>query len=154
MLGLYCEAHRGQTTPANIFLGPSDNFCFPGGAEASPRECVSRPSNAINHTLNVELPWSHQTRFLGIRQGLIRNLAERKPYPPYLDSGILANITRTHLDLNLALLKSVVLAAGALFSDDAEAKALGDSAAPAVESTIIEFCRRTPSAASVQVSVS
>ncbi|KAJ5338203.1 hypothetical protein N7452_004931 [Penicillium brevicompactum] len=68
----------------------------------------------------------------------------------FLDSETLDQLRRDGLNRGLRLVKTAVLAAAALFADDAQSKAIGDEAAAAFDKTSLQLCRELPEISTIQ----
>ncbi|KAJ5341064.1 hypothetical protein N7541_010188 [Penicillium brevicompactum] len=138
------------------FVGPSGNFCFPvthwDDADLRERKShVATPTNSIPGAPDMPGPWSDQVHILGITNHLVdlfTNLIN--PIQQFLDSETLDQLRRDGLSRGLRLVKTAVLAAAALFADDAQSKAIGDEAAAAFDKTSLQLCRELPEISTIQ----
>lgn len=138
------------------FVGPSGNFCFPvthwDDADFRERKNpVATPTNSTPGAPDIPGPWSDQVHILGITNHLVdlfTNLIN--PIQQFLDSETLDQLRRESLSRGLRLVKTAVLAAAALFADDAQSKAIGDEAAAAFDKTSLQLCRELPEISTIQ----
>ncbi|KAL4795288.1 hypothetical protein BDV19DRAFT_398947 [Aspergillus venezuelensis] len=132
------------------FIGPSGNFCFPvkhweaadvGREEiAAPTPSdtlleasgqVSEPDQVDDHLIDLF------TRFVN-------------PVQQFVDPETLRQLRGDSLSPGLRLVKTAALAAGALFADDPQSKALGEEAAAVLDATALQLCRQLPDLATIQ----
>ncbi|KAL4908875.1 hypothetical protein BDW74DRAFT_187360 [Aspergillus multicolor] len=132
---------NGETT----LIGPSGNFCFP----------VAHTDASDDHILGTSPDSKRKSADeidrLRVHNDLLDKFAKFiNPIHQFLDSGTLDKIRGTELGEGLALIKTAAMAAGALYADDAESKAVGDEAAATVDAIAMQVCRDAPGVSIVQ----
>lgn len=135
----------GETT----FIGPSGNFCFP--VSHPPQGEMKRKTDAGDYhiqepvTLRLDPNTSRVARHLVSLFNTFVN-----PVHQFVDMSTLGSLEANPYFNAVDILTCTILAAGALFSDDSESKALGDKMADYAESVILQICRERPSVETVQ----
>ncbi|KAL2684478.1 hypothetical protein Neosp_005556 [[Neocosmospora] mangrovei] len=135
----------GETT----FIGPSGNFCFP--VSHPPRgEMKQKTNTGDNHirepaTLRLDPNTSKVARHL-----VSLFITFVNPIHQFVDVTTLRSLEANPYFDAVDILTCTILAAGALFSDDSESKALGDKTAHYAESAILQICRERPCVETVQ----
>lgn len=135
----------GETT----FIGPSGNFCFP--VSHPPREEMKRTTDTGDDhiqepaTLRLDPNTSRVARHLASLFITFVN-----PVHQFVDMSRLGSLEANPYFNAVDILTCAILAAGALFSDDSESKALGDKMAHHAESAILQICRERPCVETVQ----
>ncbi|RDW81263.1 Zn(II)2Cys6 transcription factor [Aspergillus mulundensis] len=132
----------GETT----LIGPSGNFCFP----VPHADAFEDDSRLHSGEAACDRP-SKETDRLGIITRLLDDFTRFiNPIHQFLDKETLTTLRKTDLSEGLALIKTAAMAAGSLYSDNPECKAMGDEAATMVDAMIIQACRENPSVSTVQ----
>ncbi|KAI8724336.1 Zn(2)-C6 fungal-type domain-containing protein [Fusarium sp. LHS14.1] len=135
----------GETT----FIGPSGNFCFP--VSHPPRGEMKQKTNTGDSyirepaTLRLDPNTSKVARHL-----VSLFITFVNPIHQFVDVTTLRSLEANPYFDAVDILTCTILAAGALFSDDSESKALGDKMAHYAESAILQICRQRPCVETVQ----
>ncbi|OJI81110.1 hypothetical protein ASPTUDRAFT_193027 [Aspergillus tubingensis CBS 134.48] len=141
------------------FIGPSGNFCFPVvhwddadlGHESRTTRVTAAPAiSAIPGPSSVQ---QQQQPLMSdqVDWHLIDLFARFiNPTQQFVDPETLHILRGDNLSPGLRLIKTAVLAAGALFADDARSKALGGEAAAVVDATALQLCRQSPDISTIQ----
>ncbi|PWY90288.1 hypothetical protein BO94DRAFT_584301 [Aspergillus sclerotioniger CBS 115572] len=135
------------------FIGPSGNFCFPIAYCDDPDVRVEKTTATSSPGLapGMELLWSDQANMSSVIHHLLDRFSQLiNPIHQFLDGETLDQIHGNNLSPGLRLVKTAVVAAGALFSDDANGKAFGDEAAAVVDAVALQLCRQSPSISTIQ----
>ncbi|KAL4961175.1 uncharacterized protein BDV14DRAFT_211251 [Aspergillus stella-maris] len=132
------------------FIGPSGNFCFPvkhwEAADVSREEiAAATPSDTMSKS-SAQVPGSDE-----VDDHLIDLFARFvNPVQQFVDPETLSQLRGNALSPGLRLVKTAALAAGALFADDPQSKALGEEAADVLDATALQLCRQLPELATIQ----
>lgn len=143
------------------FIGPSGNFCFPVvhwddadlGHESRTTRVTAAPAiSAIPGPSSVQQQQQQQPMMSDQVDWHLIDLFARfiNPIQQFVDPETLHKLRGDNLSPGLRLIKTAVLAAGALFADDARSKALGGEAAAVVDATALQLCRQSPDISTIQ----
>ncbi|KAL4770209.1 C6 transcription factor [Aspergillus nidulans var. acristatus] len=118
------------------FIGPSGNFCFPvthwdNADIRGSRKTTAAPMNATTHLLDLF------ARFIN-------------PIHQFVDRDTLDQLSGDNLSPGVRLVKTAALAAGALFADDPQSRALGWEAAAVIDATAMQLCQQSPDISTIQ----
>ncbi|RAK92863.1 C6 transcription factor [Aspergillus costaricaensis CBS 115574] len=141
------------------FIGPSGNFCFPvvhwddadlGHESRTTRVTAASAISAIPGPSSVQQ--QQQPMMSDQVDWHLIDLFARfiNPIQQFVDPETLHILRGDNLSPGLRLIKTAVLAAGALFADDARSKALGGEAAAVVDATALQLCRQSPDISIIQ----
>lgn len=135
----------GETT----FIGPSGNFCFP--VSHPPRGEMKRKTDNGDYHIQEPVTLSLDPNTSRVARHLVSLfITFVNPVHQFVDMSSLGSLQATPYFNAVDILTCTILAAGALFSDDSESKALGGKMARYAESAILQICRERPSVETVQ----
>ncbi|PYI09756.1 hypothetical protein BO78DRAFT_415316 [Aspergillus sclerotiicarbonarius CBS 121057] len=104
------------------FIGPSGNFCFPVPHWDNADFRGDRKATSVS---SVQALWSDQVSMPGVTSHLLDLFARFiNPIQQFVDRETLDQLRDDHLSPGLRLVKTAAVAAGALFADDPQSKAL------------------------------
>ncbi|GLA04720.1 hypothetical protein AnigIFM60653_004779 [Aspergillus niger] len=139
------------------FIGPSGNFCFPVvhwddadlGRERKTTTVTATPA------ISAATPGPSSMQPLLLSDQVDWHLIDLfacfiNPIHQFVVPETLHKLRGDNLTPGLRLIKTAVLAAGALFADDARSKALGGEAAAVVDATALQLCRQSPDISTIQ----
>jgi hypothetical protein len=113
------------------FIGPSGNFCFPvthwdDADIRGSRKTTAAPMNATTSEPSMHTLWSDHVNMQGVISHLLDLFARFiNPIHQFVDRDTLDQLSGDNLSPGVRLVKTVALAAGALFADDPQSRALG-----------------------------
>ncbi|KAL4740238.1 hypothetical protein BDV11DRAFT_204433 [Aspergillus similis] len=138
------------------FIGPSGNFCFPvtHWDDADIRELRKATAATMNATMSepsMHAPWSDHVNMQGVVSHLLDLFARFiNPIHQFVDRDTLDQLSGDNLSPGVRLVKTAALAAGALFADDPQSRALGWEAAAVIDATALQLCRQSPEISTIQ----
>ncbi|RAH42164.1 uncharacterized protein BO95DRAFT_476086 [Aspergillus brunneoviolaceus CBS 621.78] len=143
-----------ESNGEEAFIGPSGNFCFPvshwedlstGGQKHMPSTTIPSPSSWEQSSGSSRTDIRSTTSYL---LALFTQCVN--PIHQFVDTETLNKLHGDHLNADLTLIKTAALAAGALYSDDAKSRTVGEEAAAVVDAMVMQHCRESPSVHTVQ----
>ncbi|KAL2848586.1 hypothetical protein BJY01DRAFT_233883 [Aspergillus pseudoustus] len=139
------------------FIGPSGNFCFPvahwdySGPQYGKNATTSPGRGGIFSEATIQVLWSDQVGTQSVASHLLDVFARCiNPIHQFVGCETLDQLRGDNLGPGLRLIKAAALAAGALFADDAQSKALGGEAAAIVDAAALQHCRQSPDISTIQ----